>query len=102
MFIHTLPLLTPVWAAQCTDANPNSCWTWASANECTLNPGYMLMNCKTACRIPLCVGTDGEPALREGACIGLPCHVLHACTREHRFVRATCKYRAPPPRVSQV
>ncbi len=53
-------LLTPaVWAAECTDTDL-TCWFWASTDQCALNPGYMLFNCKTACRVPLCVGTDGE------------------------------------------
>lgn len=63
-FLFLLP--PAVWAAECTDTHP-SCQFWASNSECFLNPGYMLFNCKTACEVPLCVGTDGETEPRTDA-----------------------------------
>jgi len=51
----------------CTDSNEN-CGYWASAGECTKNPGWMLENCKKSC--DNCKGTSTNCKDENDSCSG--------------------------------
>ena len=44
----------------CVDSNSN-CASWASRNECTKNPGYMLKNCCKSCKTTTVITTTKAP-----------------------------------------
>ncbi|XP_057316847.1 low choriolytic enzyme-like [Hydractinia symbiolongicarpus] len=68
-------------ATVCTDSNEN-CGYWAVNGECTINPNYMLINCKRSCRDVLgdkdknCAYWAGK-----GECQSNPTYMLVNCKK---------------------
>jgi ShK domain-like len=102
----TRPTITYVHNDACYDEETNNCPEWAASGECSINPGYMLVNCRFSCQTCYDIvdghgGTvqvaPGSPETRKRIAqhITDTAQYIRTIRKRHPTIRATCRNYIP-------